>query len=77
VARLDLSVYHKMALAQGTEPDLMVTFALPDEAAVMGDQEFLELRVKDDPIQEAKRTRSWRWLVSSNSMAWDCPLRRS
>lgn len=51
------------------EPDLVVAFALPFETAALREQEFLDLRGEGRAHQEARRTRSWRWLVSSKAMA--------
>ena|ERR1700712_2995921 len=64
-----LSVDYKAALCDRAEPDLVVAFALPLEAAVAGEQESFELRGEGRAHQEAKRTFSWRWLVSSKAMA--------
>ena len=51
VPGLDLSVDDKAALSDRAEPDLVVAFALPLEAAVVGEQKPFELRVKDEPIR--------------------------
>ena len=58
VARFDLAVDYEPTLREGTEPDLVITLPVPLEEASVGNQEFLSWGVKDEPIQEARRTLS-------------------